>query len=69
MSEVVHLCGVDDAILKEHTGAITTHDRRVSHFKDDTWVVYPTGIRQRLLRCRAFCENKKGRELFLGLRA
>lgn len=31
----VFLCGVDDAVLKEHAGAITAHHGGVTHFEDD----------------------------------
>lgn len=65
MPEVVHLCGVDDAVLKEHAGAIVAHHRRVGHFEDNPCAVHLTGLRQRLLRGRAFCENNVGRGLSL----
>lgn len=65
MPEVVHLCGVDDAVLKEHAGAITAHHRGVGHFEDDPCAVHLTGLRQRLLRARNFCENDMGWEFCL----
>lgn len=60
MLDVIHLGGVDNAVFKEHARAIITHHRRVSHFEDGPWVVYPINIRQRLLRSRVFCENREG---------
>jgi hypothetical protein len=67
MLDVIHLGGVDNAVFKEHAGAIITHHRGVSHFEDGPWIVGPVSIRQRLLRSRAFCEKKEG--IFLGLGA
>lgn len=67
MLDVIHLGGVDNAVFKEHAGAITTHYRGVSHFEDGPWIVYPINIRQRLLRSRAFCEKRE--RVFLGLGA
>lgn len=63
--QLVHLCGVDDAVLKEHAGAITAHHRGVAHFEDDPCAVHLTGFRQRLLRGRAFCGNNVGRAFSL----
>lgn len=60
MLDVVHLGGIDDAVFKEHAGAITTHHRRVSDFEDGSWVVCPINSRHRLLRGRGFCENNRG---------
>lgn len=60
MPEVVHLCGVDDAVLKEHAGAIAAHHRGMGHFEDDPCIIHLTGLKQRLLRARAFCENNMG---------
>lgn len=59
MLEVVDLCGVDDAVLKEHAGAITAHYRGMGHFEDDPCIIH-LSLRQRLLRARAFCENNMG---------
>lgn len=61
MLEVIHLCSVDDAVLKEHAGAIAAHHRGVGHFEDDSCIVHLTGFRKRLLTGRAFCESNMGR--------
>ena len=59
MLEVVDLCGIDDAVLKEHAGAIAAHYRGMGHFEDDPCIIH-LSLRQRLLRARAFCENTMG---------
>lgn len=58
MPEAIYLCGVDDAVFKEHAGAIAAHHGRVSHFEDDPCTVCLTCFRQRLLRGRTFCGSK-----------
>lgn len=57
--QVFHLGGVDNAVLEKHAGAIAAHHRGVTHFEDDPCAVHLTGLRERLFRGRAFCENNR----------